>query len=126
LENHIPEIEEINGPRIVCRLSVHLDLADENEPVPRAPRVLLTVHGTIDDFSWSYPVSKGAELIFNKLPLGTVERLIIQDNGGSLSVFAETSGKVFIPNAKQNLSDIAAGYEKLGLKVTPLGRTKIR
>jgi hypothetical protein len=119
-------MEKINGPCIVCRLSVNLDLADESEPTPRAPRVLLTVHGTIDDFSWSYPLSKGAELIINKLPLGTVERLIIHDNGGSLSVFAETSGRVFIPNAKQNLTDIAARYEKLKLKVTPLGRTKIR
>jgi hypothetical protein len=119
-------MEKIDGPRIVCRLSVHLDLADESEPVPRAPRVLLSVHGTIDDFNWSYPLSKGAELIINKLPLGTVERLIIQDNGGSLTIFAETSGKVFLPNAKQNLTDIAVGYEKLGLKATPLGRTKTR
>jgi hypothetical protein len=125
LESHILETEKINVPCIVCSLSVHIDLADENEPIPR-PRALLAVHGTIDDFSWSYPLSKGAELIINKLPLGTVERLIIRDNRGTLSIFAETSGKVFIPNAKQDLDDIAAGYEALKLKVTPLGRTKIR
>jgi hypothetical protein len=68
----------------------------------------------------SYPLSKGAELTSNKLPLGTVERLIIEDNKESLNVFAETSGKVFIPNAKQNLADIAARYEALKLKVTPV------
>ena len=87
---------------------------------------LLTVYGTIDDFRLSYPLSKGAELTINKLPLGTVERLIIEDNRGSLSIFAETSGRVFIPNAKRDLADIAARYEALKLKVTPVGRTKIR
>ena len=125
MENHTPETEKINIPCSVCRLSVHLDLADESEPNPH-PRALLTIHGTINNFSWSYPLSKGAELIINKLPLGTVERLIIQDNGGSLSIFAETSGRVFIPNASQNLDDIAACYERLKLKVTTLGRTKIK
>jgi len=123
--NHIPETEETNMPRIVCSLSVHIDLADKSEPNPR-PQALLTVQGTIDDFRCSYPLSRGAELIIDKLPLGTIERLVIQDNGGSLSIFAETHGKVFVPNAKQNLDDIAARYEALKLKLTPLGRTKIR
>lgn len=126
MENHILETEKTNVPHIVCSLSVHLDLADKSEPIPRAPRTLLTVLGTIDDFRLSYPLSRGAELIINELPLGTVERLIIQNDRGSLSIFAETSGKAFIPNAKQNLDDIAARYEALGLKVTPVGRTKIR
>ncbi len=117
--------EKINVPCIRCSLFVHLDLGDASEPSPR-PRALLSVHGTIDGFRLSYPLSRGAELTINELPLGTVERLIIEDNSGSLSIFAETSGKVFIPNAKQNLDDIAARYEALKLKVTPLGRTKIR
>ena len=115
-------------PRIACRLFVHIDLGDDSERgSPKiTPRSLLTVYGTIDDFRLSYPLSRGAELTINKLPLGTVERLIIEDNRGSLSIFAETSGKVFIPNAKRNLADIAARYEALKLKVTPVGRTKIR
>jgi hypothetical protein len=114
------EIKEINVPRIVCRLFVHIDLADDSEHgSPKIqPRSLLTVYGTIDDFRLAYPLSMGAELVINKLPLGTVERLIIEDNEESLGIFAETSGKVFIPNAKQNLADIAARYEALKLKVT--------
>ena len=122
------ETKEINTPRIVCRLFVHIDLGDDTEySSPKiTPRSLLTVYGTIDDFRLSYPLSKGAELTSNKLPLGTVERLIIDDNGESINIFTETSGKVFIPNAKQNLADIAARYEALKLKVTPVGRTKIR
>ena len=112
------ETKEINMPRIVCKLFVHIDLADDSEcGSPKiTPRSLLTVCGTIDDFRLSYPLSMGAELTSNKLPLGTVERLIIEDNGESLNIFAETSGKVFIPNAKQNLADIAARYEALKLK----------
>jgi hypothetical protein len=119
--------KEISMPRIVCRLFVHIDLGDDSEcGSPKiTPRSLLTVYGTIDDFRLSYPLSKGAELTVNKLPLGTVERLIIEDNKESLNIFAETSGKVFILNAKQNLADIAARYEALKLKVTPIGRTKI-
>lgn len=89
------------------------------------PRSLLTVNGTIDDFRLSYPLSKGAELTINKLPLGTIERLTIEDNKESVNIFAETSGKVFILNAKQNLADIAARYEALKLKTTPVGRTRI-
>ena len=124
----ILETKEINMPRIVCRLFIHIDLADDSEcGSPKiTPRSLLTVYGTIDDFRSSYPLSRGAELTINKLPLGTVERLIIEDNRESLNIFAETSGKVFILNAKQNLADIAARYEALKLKVTPVGRTKIR
>jgi hypothetical protein len=116
------ETKEISTPRIVCRLFVHIDLGDDSEcGSPKiAPRPLLTVYGTIDDFRLSYPLSAGAELTTNKLPLGTVERLIIEDNGESLNIFAETSGKVFIPNAKRNLADIAAKYEALRLKVTPV------
>jgi hypothetical protein len=127
-KTQILETKEINMPRIVCRLFVHIDLGDDSECSPRARASfsLLTVYGTIDDFRLSYPLSKGAELTINKLPLGTVERLIIEDNSGSLSIFAETSGKVFIPNAKRHLANIAARYEALKLKVTPVGRTKIR
>jgi hypothetical protein len=114
--------KEINMPPVVCRLFVHIDLGDDSEcGSPKiTPRSLLTVYGTIDDFRLSYPLSKGAELTINKLPLGTVERLIIEDNKESLNIFAETSGKVFIRNAKQNLADIAARYEALKLKVTPV------
>jgi hypothetical protein len=98
-------------------------LVDADARAPKSqPRSLFTVYGTIDDFRLSYPLSRGVELTVNKLPLGTVERLIVEDNGESLSIFAETSGKVFIPNAKQNLADIAARYEALKLKVTPVGR----
>jgi hypothetical protein len=127
-KTQILETEEINMPRIVCRLFVHIDLGDDSECSARARASfsLLTVYGTIDDFRLSYPLSKGAELNINKLPFGTVERLIIEENRGSLSIFAETSGKVFIPNAKRDLGDIAARYKALKLKVTPVGRTKIR
>jgi hypothetical protein len=62
----------------------------------------------------------GAELTIDKLPLGTVEKLTEEYNEESLNIFAEASGKVFIPNAKQNLADIAARYEALKLKVTPV------
>jgi hypothetical protein len=122
------ETKEIDMQRVVCRLFVHIDLGDDSEcGSPKiTPRTLLTVYGTIDDFRSSYPLSKGAELTISKLPLGTVERLIIEDNRESLNIFAETSGKVFILNAKQNLPDIAAKYEALKLKVTPVGRTKIK
>jgi hypothetical protein len=127
-ETQTIETREIGVPRIVCKLFVHIDLGDHSEcGSPKiTPRSLLTVYRTIDDFRLSYPLSKGAELTINKLPLGTVERLIIEDNRESLNIFAETSGKVFILNAKQNLADIAARYEALELKVTPVGRTKIR
>lgn len=127
-KTQILETKEINMPRIACRLFVHVDLDDDSERgSPKVtPRSLLTVYGTLDDFRLSYPLSSGAELTVNKLPLGTVERLIIEDNMGSLSIFAETSGKVFIPNAKRDLADIAARYEALKLKVTPVGRRKIR
>jgi hypothetical protein len=127
-ETQTRETEEINMPRIVRRLFVHIDLGDDSEYVPRAraSSSLLTVHGTIDDFRLSYPLSKGAELTINKLPLGTVERLIIEDNRECLNILAETSGKVFIPNAKKNLANIAARYEALKLKVTPVGRIRIR
>jgi hypothetical protein len=120
----IAETKETNMPKTVCRLSIHIDVADECEPSsPKdMPSSLFTVRGTIDDFKSSYPLSNGAELTINKLPLGTVERLKIEINKKSLSIFAETSGKVFIPNAKQNLADITARYEALKLKVTPLGR----
>jgi hypothetical protein len=116
------ERKEINVPRIVCRLFVHIELADDSERgSPKiTPRALLTVYGTVDDFRLSYPLSVGAELTFNRLPLGTVERLIIEDNEDSLNIFAETSGKVFISNAKQNLAAIVARYEALKLKVTPV------
>lgn len=126
MEDHSLGTEKTSVIHIVCSLSVRLDLADKSEPTPRAPHALLTVQGTIDDFELSYPLSRGAELIINELPLGTVERLIIQSDRGSLSILAETSGKVFIPNAKQNLDAIAARYEALKLKVTPLGRIKVR
>jgi hypothetical protein len=127
-KTQVLETEKTNVPHIVCRLFVHIDLGDVSEcGSPKiTPRSLLTVYGTIDDFRLPYPLSKGAELTVNKLPLGTVERLIVEDNRGSLSIFAETSGKVFIPNAKRDLADIAARYEALKLKVTPAGRTKIR
>jgi hypothetical protein len=122
-----PETKEIKMPRIVCRLFVHIDLADDTEcgSLKITSGSLLTIYGTIDDFRLSYPLSKGAELTSNKLPLGTVEKLIIEDNRESLNIFAETSGKVFIPNAKQNLTDIAARYEALELKVAPADRTRI-
>jgi hypothetical protein len=120
----IIEAKEANVPKIVCRLSIRIDVADECEP--RSPKIgsssLLTVSGTIDDFRLSYPLSNGAELTINKLPLGTVERLKIEDNRKTLNIFAEASGEVFIPNAKQNLADITAGYEALKLKVTPVRR----
>jgi CBS domain-containing protein len=114
------ETREINMPRIVCKLLVHVDLDDDSEMgSPKVtPRSLLTVDGTIDDFKLSYPLSMGAELTIDKLPLGTVEKLIIEDNGESLNIFAETSGQVFIKNAKQNLAKIAARYKALKLKVT--------
>lgn len=122
--NRIPIIEaqEANMPKIVCRLSIHIDVADKCEPSSpkNQPRSLFTVYGRIDDFNPPYPLSRGAELIRNGLPLGTVVRLVIEDNGESSSVRAETSGKVFVPNAKQNLIDIAARYEALKLKVTPV------
>jgi hypothetical protein len=127
-KTQISETKEINMPRIVCRLFVHIDLGDDSEwgSPKMTPRSLLTVYGTIEDFRSSYPLSKGAELTVNKLPLGTVRRLIIKDDRESLNIFAETSGKVFVPNAKRNLADIAARYEALKLEVTPVGRTKIR
>jgi hypothetical protein len=62
----------------------------------------------------------GAELTINKLPLGTVEKLIEEYDGGRLNIFAESSGKVFTPNAKQNLADITARYEALKSKATPV------
>jgi hypothetical protein len=127
-ETQILETKETNMPRIICRLFVHIDLADESEcGSPKiTPRSLLTIYGTIDDFRLSYSLSYGAELTSNRLPLGIVRRLIIEDDKESLSVLAETSGKVFIPNARHNLADIAARYEALKLKVTPVGRTRIR
>jgi hypothetical protein len=113
---------QINVPRIVCRLSVHIELADDSEGhSPKVtPRSLLTVYGNIDDFIFPYSLSVGAELIINKLPLGTVERLIEEFDGKSLNIFAEVSGRVFIPKARQNLDDIAARYKSLGLKVIPV------
>lgn len=127
-KTQILETKEINMPRIARRLFVHIDLGDDSERgSPKiTPGSLLTVYGTIDDFRSSYPLSRGAELTINKLPLGTVERRIIEDNRESLNIFAETTGKVFILNAEQNLADIAARYEALKLKVTPIGRTRIR
>jgi hypothetical protein len=118
----ILETSKTRVPQIVCRLFVHVDLSDDSERgSPRViPRSLLTVSGTIGDFSFSYPLSMGAELTINKLPLGTVEKLIEEYDGEFLNIFAEASGKVFIPNAKQNLADIAARYEALKLKVTPV------
>jgi hypothetical protein len=112
----------INMPRIVCKLFVHVDLVDDSERgSPKVtPRSLLTVRGTIDDFSFAYPLSVGAELTIEKLPLGTVERLTEEYDGESLNIFAEAAGTVFIPNAKQNLADIIARYEALKLKVTPV------
>jgi hypothetical protein len=120
----MPEKKEINVPRVLCRLFVHIDLADGSERA-RVPRSLLTVYGTIDDFRLSYPLSKGAELTSNKLPLETVEKLIIEDYRESSNVFAETSGTVFLPNAGQNLAEIAARYKALELRVTPVGGAEI-
>jgi hypothetical protein len=121
-ETQMLETKKTNMSRIVCRLFVHIDLGDDTEcGSPKiTPRSLLTIYGTIDDFRLSYPLSKGTELTVNKLPLGTVERLIVEDNTESLNILAETSGKVFIPDAKQNLAGIAARYEALKLKVTPV------
>jgi hypothetical protein len=108
--------------KIVCRLSVDIELIDDiGGHAPKVtPSSLLTIRGTIEDFSFSHPLSTGAQLIINGLPLGTVEKVTEEHNGESLNVFAETSGKVLIPNAKQNLADITARYEALKLEVKPV------
>jgi hypothetical protein len=112
----------ISMPRIVSRLLVNIEVVDDSERgAPKVtPQLLLTVRGTIDDFSFSHPLSMGAQLTIDGLPLGTVEKVTEERNGECLNIFAEASGSVFIPNAKQNLAAITARYEVLKLKVTPV------
>jgi hypothetical protein len=73
------ETKQTIRPQIMSRLFVHIDLADDSERgSPKImPRVLLTVYGTVDDFRLSYPLSIGAELTVNKLPLCVQAKLII-------------------------------------------------
>jgi ribosomal 30S subunit maturation factor RimM len=121
VRHELVEKKGTNVPRTVSRLHVNIDLIDDSEhgaPIV-TPRSLLTIRGTIDDFSFSHPLSTGSVLIINGLPLGTVENVTEERDGECLNIFAEASGSVFIPNAKQNLADITARYRALKLEVKP-------